>query len=50
MWPWQDNYRMPCMVLIRPTKAAEDIPIYFVITSTGADFNEVLEANGVVIE
>lgn len=45
-----DNYRMPCMVMIRPTKAAEDIPIYFVITSTGADFNEVLEANGVVTE
>ena len=45
-----DNYRMPCMVMIRPTKAAEEIPIYFVITSTGADFNEVLEANGVVIE
>lgn len=45
-----DNYRMPCMVMIRPTKAAEEIPIYFVITSTGADFNEVLEANGVVTE
>lgn len=45
-----DNYRMPCMIMIRPTKAAEEIPIYFVITSTGADFNEVLEANGVVTE
>lgn len=45
-----DNYRMPCMIMIRPTKAAEEIPIYFVITSTGADFNEVLEANGVVNE
>ena len=44
-----DNYRMPCMIMIRPTKAAEEIPIYFVITSTGADFNEVLEANGVVL-
>lgn len=44
-----DNYRMPCMVMIRPTKAAEMIPIYFVITSTGADFNEVLEENGVAI-
>lgn len=43
-----DNYRMPCMILLRPTKAAEEIPIYFVITSTGADFNDVLEANGVV--
>ena len=43
-----DNYTMPCMIMIRPTKAAEEIPIYFVITSTGADFNEVLEANGVV--
>lgn len=43
-----DNYRMPCMVLIRPTKAAEEIPIYFTLTSTGADFNEVLEANGIV--
>lgn len=45
-----DNYRMPCMVAVRPTKAAEEIPIYFVITSTGADFNEVLEANGVILE
>lgn len=43
-----DNYRMPCMVLVRPTKAAEEIPIYFAITSTGADFNEVLVANGVI--
>lgn len=45
-----DNYRMPCMIMIRPTKAAEEIPIYFVITSTGADFNEVLEANGVITD
>ena len=45
-----DNSRMPCMILVRPTKAAEEIPIYFVLTSTGADFNEVLEANGVVNE
>ena len=45
-----DNYRMPCMIMIRPTKAAEEIPLYFVITSTGADFNNVLEANGVVSE
>ena len=42
-----DNYRMPCMVMIRPTKAAEEIPIYFVITSTGAEFNDVLEGSGV---
>lgn len=45
-----DNYRMPCMIMIKPTKSAEEIPIYFVITSTGADFNEVLEANGVVVQ
>lgn len=44
-----DNYRMPCMIMVRPTKAAEEIPIYFVITSTGADFNEVLDANGVSV-
>lgn len=44
----RDNYRMPCMILIKPTKSAEEIPIYFTITSTGADFNDVLEANGVV--
>lgn len=43
-----ENYRMPCMIMIRPTKAAEEIPIYFVITSTGAEFNDVLESNGVV--
>lgn len=43
-----DNYRMPGMIMVRPTKAAEEIPIYFVITSTGADFNEVLNANGIV--
>lgn len=45
-----DNYRMPCKIMIRPTKAAEEIPLYFVITSTGADFNDVLEANGVISE
>lgn len=42
-----DNYRMPCMIMIRPTKSAEEIPIYFTITSTGADFNEVLDSAGV---
>lgn len=45
-----DNYRMPCMVMIRPTKAAEEIPIYFTITSTGADFNEVLDAYTIISE
>ena len=45
-----DNYIMPCMIMIRPTKAAEEIPIYFTITSTGADFNDVLEANGVIVD
>lgn len=45
-----DNYRMPCMILIRPTKTAEEIPIYFAITSTGADFNDVLDASGLVIQ
>ena len=44
-----DNYKMPCMVMIRPTKAAEEIPIYFVVTSSGADFNEVLDSNGVIV-
>ena len=44
-----DNYRMPCMVMVRPTKTAEEIPIYFTITSTGADFNDVLESNGIVV-
>lgn len=43
-----DNYKMPCMIMIKPIKSAEEIPIYFTLTSTGADFNEVLEANGVV--
>ena len=43
-----DNYRMPCMITVRPTKAAEEIPIYFVITSTGTEFNDVLEANGIL--
>lgn len=43
-----DNYRMPCKILIKPTKAAEEIPIYFTITSTGADFNEVLESEGII--
>lgn len=41
-----DNYRMPCMIMIRPTKSAEEIPIYFTITSTGADFNDVLDSSG----
>lgn len=45
-----DNYRMPAMIAIKPTKTAEEIPIYFTITSTGADFNSVLESNGIVIE
>lgn len=40
-----DNYRMPCKILIQPTKAAEEIPIYFSITSTGADFNSVLDSS-----
>lgn len=44
-----DNYKMPCLILIRPTKTAEEIPIYFAITNTGADFNEVLENSGLVI-
>lgn len=43
-----DNYRMPCMIMIRPTKTAEEIPIYFAITSTGADFNEVLDSTGLI--
>lgn len=38
-----DNYRMPCKILIQPTKAAEEIPIYFTITRTGVDFNDVLD-------
>lgn len=37
-----DNNRMPCAIIIRPTKSAEEIPITFAITSTGADFSEVL--------
>ena len=45
-----DNYRMPCMVIIRPTKTAEEIPIYFTITSAGAEFNDVLESNGIIVE
>lgn len=45
-----DNYKMPCLIMVRPTKAAEEIPIYFTITSTGADFNDVLEANGIIAE
>lgn len=40
-----DNYRMPCKILIQPTKAAEEIPIYFTITRTGVDFNEVLDSD-----
>lgn len=35
-----DNYRMPVQILIKPTKAAEFIPIDIVITSTGTNFNE----------
>lgn len=42
-----DNYRMPCKILIKPTKTAEEIPIYFTLTSTGADFNEVLANEGI---
>ena len=37
-----DNYRMPCQILLKPTKAAEEIPIYFTITRTGAEFDEIL--------
>lgn len=40
-----DNYRMPCKILIQPTKAAEEIPIYFTITRTGVDFNDVLDGD-----
>lgn len=40
-----DNYRMPCKILIQPTKAAEEIPIYFTITRTGVDFNDVLDVD-----
>lgn len=43
-----DNYRMPCKIMIQPTKAAEVIPIYFTITSTGADFNQILESEGII--
>lgn len=43
-----DNYRMPCKIMIKPTKAAEIIPIYFTITSTGADFNTILESEGII--
>lgn len=39
-----DNYRMPAQVLIKPTKAAEYIPIDLVITSTGVEFNEITSA------
>lgn len=42
-----DNYRMPCKILIKPTKAAEEIPIYFTLTNSGADFNEVLANEGI---
>lgn len=45
-----DNYRMPCKILIKPTKSVEEIPIYFTITSTGADFNEILESESVFEE
>lgn len=43
-----DNYRMPCKILLKPTKSAEEIPIYFTITNTGADFNEVLSEEGIL--
>lgn len=43
-----DNYRMPCKILIQPTKAAEEIPIYFTLTSTGVDFNEILESENII--
>lgn len=43
-----DNYRMPCKILIQPTKAAEEIPIYFTLTSTGVDFNEILESESLI--
>lgn len=36
-----DNYCMPGTLYIKPTKAAEYIPISFKITSTGADFSEL---------
>lgn len=42
-----DNYRMPCKILIKPTKSAEEIPIYFTLTNSGADFNEVLANEGI---
>lgn len=45
-----DNYRMPCKILIKPTKSAEEIPIYFTITNTGADFSDVLEEDGIRLE
>lgn len=40
-----DNHKMPCKILVRPTKTAEEIPIGFVITSTGADFDDMLANN-----
>lgn len=43
-----DNYKMPCKIMLKPTKSAEYIPIYFTITSTGADFNEILESEGII--
>lgn len=33
-----DDYRMPGRIFIKPTKAAESIPIDFVLTRTGAEF------------
>lgn len=45
-----DEYRMPCKILIKPTKSVEEIPIYFNITSTGADFNVVLESQGIITD
>lgn len=39
-----DNYRMPAQILIKPTKSAEYIPVDIVITSTGAEFNDYIQA------
>jgi phage tail sheath protein FI len=33
-----DGYAMPGKIYIKPVKAAEDIPISFIITRTGAEF------------
>lgn len=37
-----DNLRMPGKIFVKPTKAAEAIPIDFVITRTGAEFLEYM--------